>query len=200
MANYACNFDSVNCLAHELGHAFHNYCMKGLPMKQRKCPMTLAETASIMDEMIVSESALKEAQSKEEELYILESAIASTSGVIVDIASRFLFEKEVMERTQQNSKQLRDDADNYANQVFDQLIAHVTNTFQGVQQAEQGLQQAKQVLQQAKAQMNQASQQYAPQPAQAQQPAQSAGQYPKAAPQATVQQQMTPQQYAAARK
>ena len=98
LANYACNFDSVNCLAHELGHAFHNYCMKGLPMKQRKCPMTLAETASIMDEMIVSESALKEAQSKEEELYILESAIASTSGVIVDIASRFLFEKEVMER------------------------------------------------------------------------------------------------------
>lgn len=98
LANYACNFDSVNCLAHELGHAFHNYCMKGLPMKQRKCPMTLAETASIMDEMIVSESALKEARSKEEELYILESAIASTSGVIVDIASRFLFEKEVMER------------------------------------------------------------------------------------------------------
>ena len=68
-------------------------------------------------------------------------------------------EQEIMERTMQNSKQLREDADRYANQVFDQLIIHVSNTFQGVQQAEQGLQQARQVLQQAKAQMNQASQQ-----------------------------------------
>ena len=61
MANYGYNFDSVNCLAHELGHAFHNYCMKGLPAKQRKCPMTLAETASIMNEVVVSSSAIKEA-------------------------------------------------------------------------------------------------------------------------------------------
>jgi hypothetical protein len=51
--------------------------------------------------------------------------------------------------------QLQSDADAYANQVFDQLISHVTGTFQGVQQAEQGLQQALNVLKQAKAQMNQ---------------------------------------------
>lgn len=60
-----------------------------------------------------------------------------------------------MERTQQNATQLQNDADAYANQVFEQLIAHVTGTFQGVRQAEQGLQQALNVLQQAKAQMNQ---------------------------------------------
>ena len=102
MANYGYNFDSVNCLAHELGHAFHNYCMKGLPAKQRKCPMTLAETASIMNEVVVSSSAIKEAESKEEELYILENMLTSASGVIVDIASRFLFEKEVMKRREEN--------------------------------------------------------------------------------------------------
>ena len=60
-----------------------------------------------------------------------------------------------MERTQQNATQLQNDADAYANQVFEQLIAHVTGTFQGVRQAEQGLQQALNVLQQAKTQMNQ---------------------------------------------
>ncbi|WP_033170360.1 ATPase [Selenomonas sp. ND2010] len=64
-------------------------------------------------------------------------------------------EKEIMERTQKNAMQLQSDADAYANQVFDQLISHVTGTFQGVQQAEQGLQQALNVLKQAKAQMNQ---------------------------------------------
>ena len=70
-------------------------------------------------------------------------------------------ESEIMERTRINSQQLQEDVDRYANQVFDQLIAHVTNTFQGVQAAEAGLEQARQILQQAKVQMNQQSSQYA---------------------------------------
>lgn len=69
-------------------------------------------------------------------------------------------ESEIMERTRINSQQLQEDVDRYANQVFDQLIAHVTNTFQGVQAAEAGLEQARQILQQAKLQMNQQSSQY----------------------------------------
>ena len=70
-------------------------------------------------------------------------------------------EQEIVERTRANARQLQDDADRYANQVFDQLIAHVTNTFQGVQQAQQGLEQARQILQQAKIQMNQQAAQQA---------------------------------------
>ncbi len=72
-------------------------------------------------------------------------------------------EQEIIERTKQNARELQDNADRYANQVFDQLIAHVTNTFHGVQQAEAGLEQARQILMQAKAQMNQqaAAQAYA---------------------------------------
>ena len=66
-----------------------------------------------------------------------------------------------MSRTQTNATQLQNDADAYANQVFDQLINHVNGTFQGVRQAEQGLQQALNVLQQAKTQMNQQSRQQA---------------------------------------
>ncbi|MBR3746411.1 MAG: hypothetical protein IKN27_05560, partial [Selenomonadaceae bacterium] len=51
--------------------------------------------------------------------------------------------------------------DRYANQVFDQLISYVTNTFQGVQQAQAGLESARQVLQQAKLSMNQQAAQQA---------------------------------------
>ena len=81
-----------------------------------------------------------------------------------------LQEQEIIERTKQNARELQDNADRYANQVFDQLIAHVTNTFQGVQQAQAGLEQARQILIQAKAQMNQQAVQQAY--AQAQQPQQ----------------------------
>ena len=70
-------------------------------------------------------------------------------------------EQEIVERTRINARQLQDDADRYANQVFDQLIAHVTNTFQGVQQAQAGLEQARQILQQAKISMNQQAAQQA---------------------------------------
>lgn len=68
--------------------------------------------------------------------------------------------QEILEVTQKNASDLQLNADNYANQVFDQLINHVNGTFTGVRQAEAGLQQALNVLTQAKQQMNnQAAQQ-----------------------------------------
>jgi oligoendopeptidase F len=57
--------------------------------------MTLAETASIMNETIVQQAALAAASSPQEELGILETALIGDSQVIVDIYSRFLFEQEV---------------------------------------------------------------------------------------------------------
>jgi len=62
--------------------------------------------------------------------------------------------RELMEQTQASAARLQSDADAYANQVFEQLIAHVGSTFKGVQQAEAGLNQAMNVLRTAKAQMN----------------------------------------------
>lgn len=44
-------------------------------------------------------------------------------------------EKEIMSKTMTNAKQLRDDADQYANQVFDHLITNVGSALQVVQQA-----------------------------------------------------------------
>jgi pepF/M3 family oligoendopeptidase len=97
-----CNFDesldSVSTVAHELGHAFHNECLAGKTMLQRITPMTLAETASIMNETIITNAALSEAKKPEEELAILETYLVASSQVIIDITSRFLFEKEVFER------------------------------------------------------------------------------------------------------
>lgn len=98
LANYNGSLDLLGTLAHELGHAYHNECLVGKTELQAITPMTLAETASIMCETIVNEAALKLAKTKAEQLAILENDLQNSSQVIVDITSRFIFEKEVFER------------------------------------------------------------------------------------------------------
>jgi len=101
LVNYDGSLDQLFTIAHELGHAFHNECQVGKTMLQRHTPMTLAETASNFCETIVTDAALASVASDGEELTILENFLVSSSHVIVDIYSRFLFEKEVFERREQ---------------------------------------------------------------------------------------------------
>jgi pepF/M3 family oligoendopeptidase len=98
LLNFEENLSWVFTLAHELGHGYHNHCLKHLPVLQQDTPMTLAETASIMCETIVTESALKLAANKDEELAILESTLNGDAQLIADIYSRYLFETEVFNR------------------------------------------------------------------------------------------------------
>ncbi len=100
LTNFDGSLDQISTVAHELGHAFHNDCIykAGKTILQSSTPMTLAETASIMNETIVQQAALARAQSPAEELGILETALTGDSQVIVDIYSRFLFEREVFAR------------------------------------------------------------------------------------------------------
>lgn len=104
LSNFDGSLDQVSTLAHELGHGFHNYCafQAGKTMMQQDTPMTLAETASIMCETIVMQAVLKQVGNPQEELAILETMLNGDSQVIVDIYSRYLFEKEVFERREKS--------------------------------------------------------------------------------------------------
>jgi pepF/M3 family oligoendopeptidase len=104
LSNFDGSFDQVSTLSHELGHAFHNYCIFHAKKTelQREYPMTLAETASIMCETIVTEAVLSKTNDPQEVLALLEAQLNSASQVIVDIYSRFLFEKEVLERREKS--------------------------------------------------------------------------------------------------
>jgi pepF/M3 family oligoendopeptidase len=104
LSNFDGSLDTVFTLAHELGHGFHNDCavQAGKTEIQKFTPMTLAETASIMCETIVSEAAHQKVKNPQEELAILESQLLGASQVIVDIYSRFLFEKEVFENREKS--------------------------------------------------------------------------------------------------
>jgi pepF/M3 family oligoendopeptidase len=103
LSNYDGSFDSISTLAHELGHAFHNYCAyeAGKTELQQNTPMTLAETASILCETIITEAVLATTTDPQEQLAVLEAQLNNASQVIVDIYSRYLFEKEVLERREQ---------------------------------------------------------------------------------------------------
>jgi len=98
LLNYDANLDSVSTLAHELGHAYHNLCKAeaGRTPLQKTTPMTLAETASIFCETIAVNAALEAAEG-DERLYILETQLQGHAQVVVDIHSRFLFERSVFE-------------------------------------------------------------------------------------------------------
>ena len=104
LSNFDGSFDQVFTLAHELGHAFHNECayQANKTVLQQRTPMTLAETASTMCETIVMEAFLASTQDPQEELAVLEAQVQNASQIVVDIYSRYLFEKEVFERRAQS--------------------------------------------------------------------------------------------------
>jgi pepF/M3 family oligoendopeptidase len=104
LCNFDGSLDEVSTIAHELGHAFHNECAfnAGKTILQRELPMTLAETASIMCDTIVMEAVLAQSTNPQEELAILERQLVNDAQVIVDIYSRYLFEREIFIRREKS--------------------------------------------------------------------------------------------------
>lgn len=97
MTNFEGSFDDVMTLAHELGHAFHGESIFKESPLNGNYTMPVAETASIFCETIVMNAALNEVDSDAEKIFLLESSLQGSSQVVVDIMSRFLFERAVFE-------------------------------------------------------------------------------------------------------
>ncbi|MBO0693815.1 MAG: hypothetical protein J2P58_13010, partial [Acidimicrobiaceae bacterium] len=97
LMNFDGSWDSVSTLAHELGHAYHNANLAARTALQRRTPMALAETASIFCETILVQAGLA-AAGREERLALLNLDLTGATQVVVDIHSRFLFERAVFER------------------------------------------------------------------------------------------------------
>jgi oligoendopeptidase F len=85
-------------LAHEIGHAFHNWVMRDMPLCQTRYPMTLAETASIFAENIVRDYLLEQVSSREEKLEMLWEELSSCYALMINIPVRFEFEKRFYEQ------------------------------------------------------------------------------------------------------
>lgn len=95
---YSGTLGNVSTLAHELGHAYHQAVMQGVPQLNQRYAMNVAETASTFAEMLVADAAIKNAASPEEQLVLLEDKIQRVVAFFMDIHARFLFETRFYER------------------------------------------------------------------------------------------------------
>ena len=101
LTNFDGSFSDVVTLAHELGHAFHNQCIKGHRPLNMDYSMPVAETASTFNECVVMAAAIQNAASKDEQLALIESQLQDATQIICDIYSRFRFEAKVFENREE---------------------------------------------------------------------------------------------------
>ena len=98
LTNFDGAFGDVVTLAHELGHAWHNECIKDHRALNHDYSMPLAETASTFNECVVMASAIGKAADDQEKLALIESQLQDATQIICDIYSRFRFERSVFEK------------------------------------------------------------------------------------------------------
>jgi hypothetical protein len=124
---------------------------------RNELPLELQNAAQVMQE---KEDIL--AQAREEAAQIVEQAkeyagkLVNESEIVTQSQDKARLimeqakaqEQEIMEKTMQSSQQLRSDADQYANQVFDHLIVNVGNALNVLQQAKTELNRGKEENQQ----------------------------------------------------
>lgn len=84
--------EDASSVAHELGHAFHYEVVKDLPSMRRDYAMNVAETASTFAELIVSDANVKNANSIEEKVSLLDAKLMNPLAMCMNIRARYLFE------------------------------------------------------------------------------------------------------------
>ena len=90
----------ISTLAHELGHAYHNWVMRDMPMAETGYPMTLAETASIFSETLLHDELFANAKTKEEKIEFAWGEIEGATAFLLNIPSRFEFERNLYSQRQ----------------------------------------------------------------------------------------------------
>lgn len=99
LSNFTGSFSDITTLAHELGHAYHFYCIKDRDYELAQYPMTLAETASNFAETIVQQGIISSITGFER-ISMIELHLQDCCQVLIDILSRFYFERAVFEKRQ----------------------------------------------------------------------------------------------------
>lgn len=129
---YEGTMTNVLTLAHELGHAWHNWVMRDLPVMKTRYPMTLAETASIFAETLVREALMAEASSPAQQLNIAWQDAQSAAIMLLNIPARFEFEQRMVEARKQGSlrpQQLCDMMDSSWQRWFEKSLSSYDDLF-----------------------------------------------------------------------
>jgi oligoendopeptidase F len=95
---YGDDFGSMTTLAHELGHAYHQWTLKDTPHLIAQYPMGLAETASIFNELRVTDAALQEVEDSQQRLMLLDQILQQPFVLFCNLYARYIFDCNFYEK------------------------------------------------------------------------------------------------------
>jgi len=87
--------NSIQTLAHELGHAYHNWVMADLPWAHRSLTSCLAESASTFAEAVVRDALLAATRDDDSRLALLDRELADATTFLANIPMRFELERQM---------------------------------------------------------------------------------------------------------
>lgn len=100
---YRDSYPDVATLAHEFGHAYHNYLLQDEPYLNQVKGTSIAETASTFMENLVLDAAIKETTEREEVLALLEVKIREGLKYASIVPGMFRFEQRFYTERQQGT-------------------------------------------------------------------------------------------------
>ena len=109
LLNYENKFNDVSTLAHELGHSMHTYySCKNNPYQYSQYQIFVAEVASTVNELLLAKYILKNSNSKQEKLYILNHLMELFKSTIFRQTMFAEFERD-MYKKRENKEPLTND-------------------------------------------------------------------------------------------
>ena len=105
LLNFTWKLNDISTLSHEFGHAIHGHLSQIQPEAVYDSPLSLAETASIFNEMLLSEHLLNDKNlTKEDKINLLENKLGDVFATIFRQIQYVDFEKQVHTSIQQNKQ------------------------------------------------------------------------------------------------
>lgn len=98
---YRENYQDIITLAHELGHAYHNYILHEETAFAQQKGTSVAESASTFVENLVLDAVISQTASEQEKLAMLEIKIRDGLKYIVTVPNMFRFEQRFYEKRKQ---------------------------------------------------------------------------------------------------
>lgn len=95
---YRDTYQDLVTLAHELGHAYHNYILHDEPALAQQKGTSVAETASTFMENLVLDAVIERTKDENERLAMLEMKIRDGLKYVVTVPNMFCFEQKFYDR------------------------------------------------------------------------------------------------------
>jgi pepF/M3 family oligoendopeptidase len=89
------SLDNATTLAHEIGHAWHNRVLDGVPAYRSEVTSALAETASTFAEAVFRDRMLESATDPAFRAFMLDQQLQAAAAFLMDIPHRFAFERRL---------------------------------------------------------------------------------------------------------